>query len=178
MSPTEMRDTIESYYGAGLDQEPDFCEYHERHGTRSACILTVTNDEKAAQIAEYLRERIEGKIVVEVGAGIGLLACHLAHVAKRVYAIELDPAWSSVFVAFLYRHKPANLTFVFGRAEDAPHVAADVAVFCTHSAQAELTRAASRFAPVVIDVYEEIVPGAVARVTAEVEAEIAAQEAS
>lgn len=130
--------------------------YHERHGTQSAGILTVYDDERAALIVEHLRPRIEGKIVVEVGAGIGLLACHLAGVARRVYAIEVDPAWTSCFLAVMYAKKPANLTFIFGRAEEAPHIAADVALFCTHSGHTALYNAAARFAPEIIDVYSEI----------------------
>lgn len=145
--------------------------YHRRHCTDSACILTVYDDEVAHGLAEYLRPRIEGKVVVEVGAGIGLLACHLAGIARRVYAIETDPMWSSCFVAALYRMKPPNLTFIFGRAEDAPPLLADVALFCTHSGIPALWQAASRFAPVVIDVYEDMMPGRRAEVTKQAIAE-------
>lgn len=157
MSEPTITDLLDTYYAVMSDSELAH-EYHRRHGTQSAVILTVTDDEIADAVTEYLRPRIEGKIVVEVGAGIGLLACHLAGVAKRVYAIELDPAWTSVFVWQLYAKKPANLTFIFGRAEDAPPFAADVALFCTHSGHTALHAAASRFAPEVIDVYAEIAP--------------------
>ena len=142
-----------------LDGSEAVREYQRRHCTDSACILTVYDDDVARGIAEWLRPRIEGKVVVEVGAGIGLLACHLATVARRVYAIETDPMWSSCFVAAMYRSKPPNLTFIFGRAEDAPPMLADVALFCTHSGIPSLWQAASRFAPTVIDVYEEMMPG-------------------
>ena len=130
--------------------------YHTRHGTESQIILTNYDDEHAALIAAHLRERVAGKIVVEIGAGIGLLACHIALDALRVYAIEVDPAWSSTFIWCLYQKKPANLTFIFGKAEEAPPIAADVALFCTHSGRESLYRAATRFAPVVIDVYAEL----------------------
>ena len=139
-----------------LDGSETVRAYHDRHETQSACILTVTDDEKADAIVSYLAPRIAGKVVVEVGAGIGLLACHLATVARRVYAIETDPAWTDIFLAMLYHRKPPNLTFIFGRAEDAPHIAADVALFCTHSGHTALWQVASRFAPTVIDVYAEI----------------------
>ncbi len=148
---------LNGYYEA-MSESPLADEYHRRHGLQSACILTVTDDEKADAIAEWLRPRIEGKVVVEIGAGIGLLACHMAQYAKRVYAIELDPAWTSVFVWQMYAKKPANLTFIFGKAEDSPPIAADVALFCTCSGHAALWMAASRFAPTVIDVYNEILP--------------------
>jgi hypothetical protein len=130
--------------------------YHTRHGTESQLILTNYDDEHAALVAAHLHDRIAGKVVVEVGAGIGLLACHLALAARRVYAIESDPAWTGSFIWCLYERKPANLTFIFGKAEEAPPLAADVALFCTHSGRESLYRAATRFAPVVIDVYAEI----------------------
>lgn len=148
---------LEKYYNT-MDGSSALNGYHERHGTESACILTVYDDERAALILDYLRPRIEGKVVVEIGAGIGLLACHLATAARRVYAIEVDPAWTSIFLACLYAKKPKNLTFIFGAAEDAPPIAADVALFCTHSGHAALYQAASRFAPEIIDVYSELVP--------------------
>ena len=153
----KLETMLDTYYHA-LNDSPLLGRYHERHGTQSAGILTVYDDEKADLIVSYLRARIENKIVVEIGAGIGLLACHLAGVAKRVYAIEVDPAWTSCFLAVLYAKKPPNLTFIFGKAEEAPPFAADVALFCTHSGHAAMYQAASRFAPTVIDVYAELVP--------------------
>lgn len=151
----DVKAVLDHYY-TEAEGSPMVENYHARHGTKTAGILTVFDDEHAALIVDYLRDRIEGKIVVEVGAGIGLLACHLATVARRVYAIEVDPAWTSTFLACLYAHKPPNLTFIFGRAEDAPPLVADVALFCTLSGHEALYRAASRFAPVVIDVYAEL----------------------
>lgn len=87
-----VAEMIESYYES-MEGSELLREYHRRHGTETAGILTVYDDEYAGEVAEYLRPRIEGKIVVEVGAGIGLLACHLATIARRVYAIEVDPNW-------------------------------------------------------------------------------------
>lgn len=139
-----------------MDGSVAFEAYHAQHCTGSLCILTNYDDEHAGLVADYLRERVAGKVVVEVGAGIGLLACHIAADARRVYAIEVDPLWSAVFVWSLYRIKPPNLTFIFGKAEEAPPIAADIALFCTHSGQESLYAAATRFAPVVIDVYAEL----------------------
>jgi hypothetical protein len=146
---------IDSWYGR-LDGNETVEEYHRRHETESACILTNCDDEHAGFVAEHLREKIEGKIVVEIGAGVGLLACHLAMYAKRVYAIEVDPAWTASFVWCLYEKKPANLTFIFGRAEEAPPIAADVALFCTYSGRESMHKAATLFAPEVIDVYADL----------------------
>lgn len=151
----DLKTVLEAWYSQ-MDGNALLEDYHTRHGTESQCILTNYDDEHAALVADYLRERIAGKIVVEVGAGIGLLACHLAADAKRVYAIEVDPAWSSTFIWCLYKKKPVNLSFIFGKAEEAPPLSADVALFCTHSGRESLHRAASRFAPLVIDVYAEL----------------------
>lgn len=158
MSEPAVFDTaamLSTYYEAANGNEM-MERYHERHGTQSAAILTVFDDERAAQVADYLRPIVEGKVVVEIGAGIGLLACHVAMDAKRVYAIELDPAWTSTFLAVLYARKPKNLTFIFGAAEDAPPIAADVAYFCTLSGHAAMYQAASRFAPRIVDVYADL----------------------
>lgn len=155
-----MHAMIDEYYNTVGDPSTalgeSVHEYHQRHGTESACILTVTTDERADDVMEFLRPRIEGKVVVEIGAGIGLLACHVAQYAKRVYAIEVDPAWSSCFVVALYAQKPPNLTFIFGKAEEAPPIVADVAYFCTLSGRGAMYAAASRFAPEIIDVYDEV----------------------
>lgn len=161
----DLNALLEAYYEAG-DGSPRLEAYHARHGTKSAGILTVIDDEKASMIVEYLRPRIAGKVVVEIGAGIGLLACHLADVAAKVYAIEVDPNWTSCFLVALYERKPANLTFIFGAAEQAPPFSADVAIFCTHSGHAAMHAAGQRFAPEVIDVYAEILANREAEVRA------------
>lgn len=154
MNP-ELSNVLDLWYES-LEGNPMMEDYHTRHGTESACILTNIEDEHAALVAEFLYDRVQGKTVVEIGAGIGILACHVAMDARRVYAIEVDPAWTSTFIAFLYKKKPANLTFIFGSADDAPPIAADVAFFCTHSGRESMYRAATRFAPEVIDVYAEL----------------------
>ena len=154
MSTPDLKPMLDMFYEA-MDGSPMLEDYHERHGTESAVILTNYDDEHAALVTDFLRARIEGKIVVEVGAGIGLLACHLATAAKRVIAIEVDPNWTMSFLLALYANKPKNLTFIFGAADECPAFSADVALFCTHSGHEALHRAASRFAPVVIDVYKD-----------------------
>lgn len=150
-----LQAALNKYYDVA-DGNPLIENYHERQGTQSALILTNTDDEYASLVAEFLRPRIADKVVVEIGAGIGLLACHVAQDARRVYAIEIDPAWTSCFLGYLYHHKPPNLTFIFGKAEESPPIAADVAFFCTHSGRESMYRAATLFAPTVIDVYAEL----------------------
>ncbi len=133
-------------------------KYSERHGVESASVLTVFDDETAYQVAAYLASRIEGKTVVEIGGGIGLLALHLGVYAKRVFCIEASPMWSSCFIAALYAHKPKNVSFLFGAADEFTGlIKADVALFCTHSGIRGMREAAGQFAPSVIDVYGELI---------------------
>lgn len=132
--------------------------YSERHGIRSAGVLTVSDDETAGLIAEHLAPRIEGKTVVEIGGGIGLLSMHLGLTARRVFCIEANPMWSWTFAECLLRHKPKNVSFLFGAADEfAGLIRADVALFCTHSDVSGMTAVASRFAPTVIDIYGELI---------------------
>lgn len=132
--------------------------FAERHNIKSAAILTVTDDETAALLTEHLAPRIEGKTVVEIGGGIGLLSLHMASVAKRVYCIEANPVWSWVFSQVLLKSKPKNVSFLFGSADEfVGCIRADVAVICTHSDVAGMKLVGQQFAPIVIDVYGELI---------------------
>lgn len=131
-------------------------EFHRRHMTPSCGILTVYEKEAVKNIVEQIYDEICGKVVVEIGAGVGLLAIGMAYVAKEVYAIEVDPGWSWAFTKVLYDIKPPNLTFVFGKAEamiDKLH--ADVAVIVTRSGHKEMQAIGKQLASKVIDVYEQ-----------------------
>lgn len=133
-------------------------EYSARHGIKSAAVLTVTDDETAALIAERLAPRIEGKTVVEIGGGIGLLALHMGFYAKRVYCIEANPVWTSAFLATLFAAKLKNVSFLFGAADEfAGCIRGDIALFCTHSGVDAMRATAAGFAPVVVDVYGEMI---------------------
>lgn len=135
--------------------------YSERHGIVSAAVLTVHDDEMAGLTAEHLRPRIAGRTVVEIGGGIGLLALHMGLIAKRVYCIEANPMWSWIFAEQLLRLKPKNVSFLFGAADEfVGMLRGDVAIFCTHSDVTGMTLAAQQFAPVVIDVYGELMQAA------------------
>ena len=132
--------------------------YSERHGIRAAAVLTVINDETAGLIAERLRPRIEGKTVVEIGGGIGLLAMHMGHIAKRVYCIEANPMWSWTFAEILLHEKPRNVSFLFGAADEfVGAIKGDVAVYCTHSDVEGMRLIGAQFARQVIDVYGEMI---------------------
>jgi predicted RNA methylase len=132
--------------------------FSERHNVRSAPVLTVVDDETAALITERLAARIEGRTVVEIGGGIGLLSLHMASVAKRVYCIEANPVWSFSFVQLFLEKKPKNLSFLFGAADEfVGCIRADVAIICTHSDVGGMTLVGQQFAPIVVDVYGELV---------------------
>lgn len=132
--------------------------YSERHNISSAAVLTVIDDETAGLMAEFLRPHVEGKTVVEIGGGIGLLALHMGMVAKRVYCIEANPMWSWTFASILLAQKPRNVSYLFGAADEfVGMIKADVALFCTHSGVQDMTLVGQQFAPVVIDVHGALI---------------------
>jgi hypothetical protein len=133
-------------------------EYATRHGIESAAVLTITDDKTASQIAYYLAPRIEGKTVIEIGGGIGLLSLHMGLYAKRVYCIEANPIWMSCFAVALLSTKPKNVSYLFGAADEFKgQITGDVAVIGTHSGLNSMETAGKEFASVVIDVYGEII---------------------
>lgn len=152
-----MTDCLAATYEA-MDGSEEMEAYSQRHGIDAAAILTVYDDEVAGLIAETLAPRIEGKTVVEIGGGIGLLAMHLGQYARRVYCIEANPMWSWTFALLLLRHKPVNVSYLFGSAQEfVGKITGDVALFCTHSDAAGMNIVGRGFAPEVIDVYRESV---------------------
>lgn len=156
MSDETLGPVLDMMYES-MDGNEVAMDYSRRHGIESAMILTVKDDEMADLVAEFLADQVRGKTVVEIGAGIGLLALHLSQYAKRIYAIEANPSWTSTFLACLYAHKPKHVSWLFGSADEfAGGIRGDVALFCTHSDHAGMKRAASLFAPEVIDVYEDL----------------------
>lgn len=153
MSESEVDAWITGIYET-MEGDLDAMAYDERHGISSLGILTIDDAAKADTVADYLRTRIAGKIVVEIGAGVGYLAVAMGRHAKAVYAIEADPAWSWTFTRYLYSEKPANVSWLFGTAEQFKGmIRADVAVFCARSGKESMRRAAEMFAPTVIDVW-------------------------
>lgn len=126
-------------------------DHMERNGINSLCVLTVDEYRDALAEIEQLWPRVKGKTVVEIGAGVGMLALQMAKFAKRVFAVEADPAWAWVFTDALYALKPPNLTYIFGRAEEMVGVLkADVAVIYTNSDVGGMAKLAVQFAPEVI----------------------------
>lgn len=150
---------IESVY-VQLDGNEDAVEYHKRHGIHSMQILTVTAQEEAFDIVNKIRTEIEGKNVIEIGAGIGVLSLEMAQIAKTVVAIEADPAWSWVFTKCLYAKKPNNLTWVFGTAESVSKwLRGDIAVIVTRSDHKGMQKIAREMCPIVIDINERFDKG-------------------
>jgi precorrin-6B methylase 2 len=129
----------------------DLMRYHKEHGTMSALVLTQYDLKCAHGSAELLKPAIENKIVIEIGAGVGFLAMEMARYAKQVYAIEVDPAWSWIFTHSIYRHKPPNLTWIFGKAESMIGILhGDIAVIFTRSGEDTLYTIAEQLADEVI----------------------------
>lgn len=154
---SQLHQLLDAVYGS-FDGSDVLHAYSQRHGIDSAGVLTVTDDETAHLITSWLSPRLEGKIVIEIGAGIGLLALHVGLLAKRVYAIEANPFWTSTFLTVLLAQKPKHVSYLFGAADEfAGQIHGDVAIFCTHSGVESLHAAAAQFAPVVIDVYGELI---------------------
>jgi hypothetical protein len=153
----ELNDVLDQVYNT-FEGNETMREYDKRHGIDSLAVLTVYDDNRADLVASYLAPRIEGRIVVEIGGGIGLLAFHLAQYAKRVYCIEANPMWSWTFAKCLMDQKPKNVSYLFGAADEfAGQIRGDVALYCTHSDAAGMFVVGKKFAPTVIDVYAELV---------------------
>ena len=150
MKSTHTDDLITMAYDA-LEGYEDLQAYHRQHGTPSLLILTQHSPDIAIETARLLGPEIDGKRVIEIGAGVGFLAIEMARRAASVIAIEVDPAWSWIFTRSLYAHKPPNLTWIFGTAESvADVIRADVAVVCTRSGHAAMEEVAAKMAPRVI----------------------------
>lgn len=153
----DLSDALTQVYDAMLGSEVAM-EYSRRHGIQSQAVLTVYDDEIAGLIAAHLAPRIEGRVVVEIGGGIGLLAFHLGLYAKRVYCIEANPMWSWTFAQCLLAKKPKNVSYLFGAADEfIGRIRGNVALFCTHSDVSGMKRLGEMFADTVIDVHGEII---------------------
>lgn len=141
-----------------LEASESYSAFAARHNIRSAATLTVTDAETAALIAEHLAPRIEGKTVVEIGGGLGLLSLYMGSFAKRVYCIEANPMWAMVFTEILLSAKPKHVSYLFGAADEfVGCIKADIAVVCTHSDLQSMKLAGRQLASEVIDVYGELI---------------------
>ncbi len=145
----EIGTEVDMVYDA-LEGYEDLMRYHQDHGTPSLLVLTQLSPKIAHETARLMADEIKDKVVIEIGAGVGFLAIEIALLAKQVYAIEVDPAWSWIFTHSLYAHKPPNLTWIFGAAESVPFLKGDTAIVCTRSGMKEMETIAKQFAPRVL----------------------------
>lgn len=140
------------------EESTSYERFAERHNIRALPRLTVTDFEMAATIADRLAPRIQGKTVVEIGGGIGMLSVAMGAIAQRVYCIEANPLWSMTFAQFLLEKKPRNVSFLCGAADEfLGCIKGDVAVICTNSDVAGMKLIGAQFAKTVIDVYGEMI---------------------
>ncbi len=148
--PDNPETLIDMAYDA-LEGAEDLMKYHQQHGTPSLLILTQLSPEIAHETVKLFVDEIKRKTVIEIGAGVGFLAIEMAKVAKQVFAIEIDPAWSWIFTHSLYAHKPPNLTWIFGTAESVlPWLKGDIAVIVTRSGISEMRELGLQFAPRIL----------------------------
>jgi protein-L-isoaspartate O-methyltransferase len=125
--------------------------YQERVGVKAAHIATIVSDKNATWMMAKMLPRIAGKVVVEIGAGLGVLAVEMARHAFRVFAIDSDPQFTASFANALYLTRPPNLTWIFDTAEGviesglAAAMKADVAVVVTGSDEVGLCKLAQAF---------------------------------
>jgi hypothetical protein len=141
-----------------VEEPTSYERFAERHNIRALPRLTVTDFEMAAAIADRLAPRIQGKTVVEIGGGIGMLSVAMGAIAQRVYCIEANPLWSMTFAQFLLEKKPRNVSFLCGAADEfLGCIKGDVAVICTHSDVQGMRLVGAQFASQVIDVYGEMI---------------------
>lgn len=125
--------------------------YDERHGIAAKPYLTIQTMAHTDWIMARIRDDIASRIVIEIGAGSGILSIAMAAAAKHVYAIECDPAWTSKFAGRAYKEKPINLTWILDRAQNLVDIIdADVAIVSTGSDEDHLRELAGLFAPTVI----------------------------
>jgi hypothetical protein len=152
--PEELSACIDAIY-QDLEGYKAADEFHKKYMTPSCGVITVFDTQKVIDTMMPFATKIHGKTVVEIGAGVGLLACGMATITKQVYAIESDPGWSWAFTKVLYDIKPPNLTFIFGKAESMVGILhADVAIIVTRSGHKEMQAIGRQLADEVIDVYE------------------------
>ncbi len=146
-------DDINGVYES-LEGNEDVEDFMQRHNIHSLGILTVCEPLRAAKAIKMFHDSLVDKVVIEIGAGVGVAAIELAKIAKHVYAIEADPAWSWLFTKHLYQNKPTNLTWIFGNAEDMiGKIEADTVIIFTHSDLNRLQELGLSFAPKSILAY-------------------------
>lgn len=146
----QVAEEVERIYNE-LDGDELVWLYDQKVGVVAQKVLTVYTPQQAIQYLAPLRLKLQGKTVIEIGAGIGWLSIMAARYCKEVFAFEADPAWSWVFARKLYTIKPPNLTWIFGNAESlVGKLHGDIALVWTRSDTDGMLAIARQFAPEVI----------------------------
>jgi len=149
-----LHDYISFIYNLWYEDSEYFdliANYHREFGGGYQLILTIYNEEVAKREVEKIKDLIKDKVVVEIGAGIGLLSLEMAKHAEKVYAFEVDPAWSWVFVKKHLYKKPRNLFFIFGDAREfTDKIKPDIAVIYTESGLKYFLNIARKFTNKII----------------------------
>ena len=106
---------------------------------KSMHILTVLDFNDAKREVSGFKEYIRGRRVVELGAGVGLLAYEMSKYASLVVAVEFDPAWARIYLKHVYPRvlaKKLPLFFIVGDARhlDLLNTRFDTAVIYSNSA--------------------------------------------
>ena len=150
----KLHDYISFIYNLWYEDSEYFnliARYHGEIGGGYQLILTIYNETRAKEEVEKIKHLIKDKVVVEIGAGIGLLSLEMAKYAKKVYAFEVDPAWTWVFVKKHLYKKPRNLFFIFGDAREfTDKIKPDIAVIYTESGIKHFLEIAKKFTNKII----------------------------
>lgn len=147
---TDFENKIESIYDWAHDPN-NMSKIENCHSGDYSLILTNYNKEKVEKEVSKYKFYLNGKDVIEIGAGIGLLAIEVAKFAKYVYAFELDPAWSWIFVTENFYDKPDNMSFIFGDVRDFAYVLnVDLVIIYAYASKKYFTNIAKIFASSII----------------------------
>jgi len=140
MSKAKISDSIDHVYEVFHD-DVVYMELWDRlfPEDKSMHILTVLDFDDAAREVSKFMEHIRNRRVVELGAGVGLLAYEMAKLAKSVVAVEFDPVWARVYLKHVYPKVLRSRLPLYFTIGDARHLQRfnmefDVAVIYTYSA--------------------------------------------
>ncbi len=121
-----IRESIRRVYEV-MHDDPMYLELWETlfPEDKSMHILTILDFDDACREVNGFKEHIMGKRVVELGAGVGLLAYEMSKYAELVVAVEHDPLWARVYLKHVYPRvlrEKLPLLYVIGDARYLEHL--------------------------------------------------------